>query len=296
MSGKSAIRGRWPRLLLAAYPPGWRARYGDELEALVTDLRDNGRPAVPMAIDLLGGAAAAWLAERRIEMSERSRDALVSVLWNWVAFAAVAAWFGHDLGIYPAAPVAQALAVTHPVVPDAYHVLSAAGAVGVAVTAVAAVLFAVDAGRFALRSGRRRILLLMAVPVAVAALWIGGLRLIPAGGHSAGNLALATGWLLLGVAGIAVSTQAVVSVLRSAEFGERTWRAGGAAAAAVVAAMVVATGATIIWGIAVRTSLAHPGDATGWLVVTAVMAVTTGRAVLALLSTRRDPVETPAVA
>ncbi len=229
-------------------------------------------------------------------MSERSEDALISVLWNWVAFAAVAAWFGHDLGIYPTAPVAQELAATHPVVPDAYHVMYAAGAVGVAVTAVAAVLFALDAGRFAVRSGRRRMLALMAVPVLVAAVWIGGLRFIPAGAHSAGNLALATGWLLLGIAGIAVSTQAVASVIRSAEFGERTWRVGGAAAAAVVAVMAVATGATIIWGIAVRTSLAHPGDATGWLVVTAIMAVTTGRALLALARTRREPDRQAAVA
>jgi MFS family permease len=292
MSRESAARP-WLTLLLAAYPPAWRARYGDELDVLVRDLRGAGRSAVPMAVDLLCGAAAAWLAERRIEMSERSGNALISVLWNWVAFAAVAAWFGHDLGIYPTAPVAQELAVTHPVVPDAYHVLYAAGAVGVAVTAAAAVLFAVDAGRFALRSGRHRTLLLMAVPVVVAALWIGGLRFIPAGGHTAGNLALATGWLLLGVAGIAVSTQAVVSVIRASEFGERTWRVGGAAAAAVVAAMAVATGATIIWGIAVRTSVAHPGDATGWLVVTAVMAVTTGRAVLALA--HREPASQPAV-
>jgi MFS family permease len=286
----------WPAALLAIYPPAWRARYGDELDLLVKDLHDNGRPAVPMAIDLLCGAAAAWLADRRIEMSERSRDALVSVLWSWVAFAAVAAWFGHDLGIYPTAPVAQELAVSHPVVPDAFHVLYAAGAVGVAATAIAAIVFALDAGRFAVQSGRRRTFALMAVPVLVAAVWIGGLRLIPRDGHSATNLMLATGWLLLGVAGIAVSTQAVIGVIKSTEFGERTWRIGGAAAAAVVAAMVVGTGATITWGIAVRSSLAHPGDATGWLVVTAVMAVTTGRALLALLRTRQEPAESPAMA
>ena len=294
MSEASAGSAPWPAALLAVYPRRWRERYGDEVGQLVTDLRASGRASFPMAVDMLCGAVAAWLADGRIEMTERSRDALISVLWNWVAFAAVAAWFGHDLGIYPTRSVAQELAVSHPLVPDAFHVLFAAGAVGVTATAIAAVVFAVDAARFALQAKNRRTFALMAVPVVTAALWIGGTKILPAGNRVVG-VSFAVGWLLLGVAGIAVSTQAVVSVIKATEFGERTWRAGGAAAAAVVATMVVATGATIIWGIAVRATLAHPGDATGWIVVTAVMAVTTARALAALVRGRREPVSQPAV-
>ncbi|HEX9622755.1 MAG TPA: hypothetical protein VF979_00145, partial [Streptosporangiaceae bacterium] len=90
--------------------------------------------------------------------------------------------------------------------------------------------------------------------------------------------------------------QAVVTVVRTAEFEPRTWRVGGIAAAAVTAAMVVATGATIVWGIVERINHAQAGDASGWLIVTAVMAVTTFRAVRALLGVRSAPAENPAVA
>jgi len=232
-------------------------------------------------------------------MTERSKDALIGVLWNWVAFAAIGAWFGHDLGIYPTAISAQQIAVLHPAVPDAYNVLMAAGSFGVLATAVAALAFAYDAIRYGIRTGQRRVFLLMGVPVVVAAAWLGGTHLLPAP-SSAGTLTLAVGYLLLGVAGIAASTQAVVTVVRTAEFEPRTWRVGGIAAAAVTAAMVVATGATIAWGVVERINQAHPSDESGWLIVTAVMAVTTVRAVIALLRVRRAPAEpkaeTPAVA
>jgi hypothetical protein len=290
-------RPHWPVLLLAGYPPDWRARYGDELELLVADLRAGGRAPVPMAFDLLCGAAAAWLTfERRTLMSERSRNALISVLWSWVAFAAVAAWFGHDLAIYPTASAAQQIGTAHPAVPDAYHVLYAAGVVGVAATAVAAIAFAIDAISYARRCGRRSAFVLMAVPVVIAAAWTGGLRLLPFGNITVGHQALAIGWLLLGVAGIAGSTQAVVKVIRSTEVAERTWRIGGAAAASVTAAMVVATGATITWGIVEQVSQAGRGDTSDWLVVTAIMAVTTTRAVIALIGARRQAAAKPAVA
>src|SRR5215469_5447293 len=287
----------WPAVLLVAYPPDWRGRYGDELESLIADLRSGGRAPIPMAFDLLCGAVAAWTTmERRTLMSERSRNALISVLWSWVAFAAVAAWFGHDLAIYPSASAAQQISITHPGVPDAYHVLYAAGAVGVAATALAALAFAIEAIGYARRCSHPSTYVLMAVPVVIAAGWLGGTSLLPKSSFTVGTMTLAVIWLLLGVAGIAGSTQAVATVIRSTEFTERTWRIGAAAAAAVTASMVVATGATITWGVLERASQAHRGDASGWLIVTAIMAVTTTRAVIALISARREPEAKPAVA
>src|SRR5215831_16944989 len=120
----------WPASLRLAYPPDWRARYGDELDVLISDLHEHGRKAFPMAFDLLRGAAAAWCRTKRgFVMSERSRNALTTVLWSWVAFAATAAWFGHDLAIYPSRDTARQIALSHPAVPDAYHVLIAVGVV-----------------------------------------------------------------------------------------------------------------------------------------------------------------------
>src|SRR5258708_32744148 len=138
----------WPAGLLIAYPPDWRARYGDELELLVCDLREHGRNPVPMALDLLRGAAAAWCGTRKgFLMSERSRQALITVLWSWVAFAATAALFGHDVGLYPTRSIAQKIAAAHQVVPAAYRCLLGFGILGRPPTVVAAGPFALHAAR-----------------------------------------------------------------------------------------------------------------------------------------------------
>ena len=277
----------WPARLIAVYPAGWRARYGDELGQLVADLNDLGRPPLATAADLLRGALLAWLTGRETQMTERTRAALITVLWSWVAFAATAAWFGHDLAVYPVSWVSVRGTSLVQGVPDAYHAMLAAGSIGVAATAVAAVVFAFDAARFARSHRRRSTFVLMAAPVVIAAGWLGGLRLVPVATDSAGNLAIAVGWLLLGVAGTAVATQAVVKVVRSTEFSDRTWRVGAVAGVVVTASMVVVTCSTIAWGLAEQASAPRPAGASNWLVVTAILSVTTVRALLALLGARR---------
>ncbi len=261
-------------MLLLAYPPSWRARYGDEVEVLVRDLHQHGRQPVAMAFDLIRGAVTAWCRTRRgSAMSERSRHALITVLWSWVAFAATAAWFGHDLGIYPNRIV------------------------GVAATVVAAVPFAIEAARYARANRANRTFALMAVPPVTAAVWLGGVRLLGHGSDSTARMTIAVIWLLLGLAGIAASTQAVARIVTTTEFAERTWRIGAGAAAAVAAAMLVGTGATIVWGLAYRASQGGASRAQGWLAVTAILAVTTGRAVIALAGSRRAAASAePAVA
>jgi hypothetical protein len=288
----------WPAGLLIAYPSDWRDRYGAELEVLVRDLRDDGRHPIPMTIDLLRGAASAWCRTRGgFTMSERSRQALITVLWSWVAFAATAAWFGHDLGIYPTRSIAQRIAATHQVVPDADHVLVGVGIVGLAATAVAAVAFALEAARYARQHHRNSIFALMVAPPVTAAIWLGGAELVGRA-DTTRNMTVALIWLLLGLAGIAASTQAVVRVVRTCEFSQATWRIGASAATAIAAAMLVGTGATIVWGLAFRATQGHNAGNSDWIIVTAIMAVTTGRAVIALLGARRapDPNPAPAVA
>ena len=283
----------WPAGLLLAYPPVWRDRYGDELEVLVRDLREHGRHPVPMAFDLLRGAATAWLATRGFAMSERSRHALITVLWSWVAFAATAAWFGHDLGVYPNPDAAQQIAVAHRLVPDSYNVLLGIGVLGIAATVIAGGAFAIEAARRAREQRRNTVFALMAIPPVGAGIWLGGAQLLKGTDQGTGDMAFGVFWLLVGLAGIAVSTQAVVRIVNTTEFSRTTWRIGSAAAAAVTAAMLVGTGATIVWGLAFRASAGHGAGASGWLIVIAIMAVTTARAVLALLSARR-PAPTPA--
>ena len=286
----------WPAGLLIAYPPDWRGRYGEELELLVRDLRDHGRNPIVMTFDLLRGAAAAWCRSRRgFSMSERSRQALITVLWSWVAFAATAAWFGHDLGIYPSRGIAQQIATSHQVVPDAYHVLIGVGVAGLAATLVAAVPFALEAARYAREHHRNSIFALMAVPPLTVGIWLGGAELAGRT-NSTPAMAFAVVWLLFGLAGIAASTQAVISIIRTCEFSRATWRIGAGAATAIAAAMLVGTGATVVWGLAFRASQGHSAGSSGWLIITAIMAVTTARAVIALLGARRAPAPAPAVA
>jgi hypothetical protein len=280
---------RWPSALVLAYPPGWRARYGDELEVLITDMQQGGRKPVPMAADLLRGAATAWYSVKKgFAMSERSRGALYTVLWSWVAFAAATAWFGHDLIIYPTRQVALLVATANPGVPDSARILIAAGVVGGVVTAIAAVVFAIGAVRYARAHGRRRIYLLMAIPPVSAVVWLGGLKLLPAGALTMLHAGLAIIWVLVGVALIAVSTQAVVTITRTAELDERTWRIGGVTASVIVAAMLVATGATITWGLLQHSSQLHTGPQSGWVLTTVIMVVTTARAAIALIGSRRS--------
>ena len=300
MTGRTAAVRPWQAGLLAAYPASWRARYGDELELLIGDLRADGRRGLPMAIDLLRGAAAAWVTGRKgFVMSERSRNALYTVLWSWVVFAAVAAVFGHDLGVYPSPVVATQVALGAPAVPDAYNVLLVAGSFGVAATALAALAFAVGVARDAHARGRRNAYALMAVPPLVAAGWLGGVHVLPRDGRpGAAELV----WALLGVAGIAACTQLVIYLTKTSELTELTWRIGTVMAVAVTAAMVVATGATIAWGLLLRTVQVplHAGPAGTWLTVTVLMCVMTARSVIALIrvrqSGRQEVTESPAAA
>ncbi len=75
------------RLLLAAYPPYFRERYADELDALLDDTGTGPR----VVLDLLLGAARAWLRPAYgAEPLERRRLRLLSsVSAVWVAFCTV---------------------------------------------------------------------------------------------------------------------------------------------------------------------------------------------------------------
>ena len=223
-------------------------------------------------------------------------------MWSWVGFAVTAAWFGHDLSIYPSRSAARQIALAHPAVPDAVNVLVAVGVVGLAVTAIAAVPFAFEAARYARKHRQNATFGLMAVPPVAAVVWIAGLHVITTGPGangraSTGRLSIELLWFLLGLAGIAGSTQAIAAIVSRTEFSRTTWRIGAAAAAAISAAMLVGTGATIVWGLAFQSTQARQGNAAGWLVVTAILAVTTARAVIALIGARRHTASAePAVA
>jgi hypothetical protein len=75
------------RVLLAAYPPSFRERYGDELDALLEDTGTGPREI----LDLLAGAARAWLRPAYgADPAQRRRLRLLSsVSTVWVGFCVV---------------------------------------------------------------------------------------------------------------------------------------------------------------------------------------------------------------
>ncbi|MBS2965191.1 hypothetical protein KGA66_19230 [Actinocrinis puniceicyclus] len=281
------MTGRWLAALIRAYPPGWRRRFGRELETLVEDLAGDGRPPLSVALNILRGAAAAWLTDRRTALPDRT-TALLAVLWSWVCFAATAAWFGKNAGEYPSAALAQSVGNTHPGLAITTDLLLVAGIIGIVITLVAAVPFAVASVRRAVAERSRATLALIATPPTTVIVWLAGLKLAnTAAAGSTTRFVAVSVWLLAGVLGIAASTLAVGKVVARGGYPDWTWRVGLAAAAAVTVVMAAGAGATFAWGLAARPVRPGPdGGAIGWIIVVASMMLTTLRAVWALASLR----------
>ena len=75
---------RLARLVLRAYPPSFRARYGDELAALVSDLP----PSAGTAPDLVLGAARVWLRPRFAGADATRLRLQATAATTWVAWCA----------------------------------------------------------------------------------------------------------------------------------------------------------------------------------------------------------------
>lgn len=184
-------RGR--RLLLASYPPYFRERYGEELDALLDDTGTGPR----VALDLLLGSARAWLRPAYAAApEERLRLRLLSTTSTlWVCWCVVILGSMGVLRLLEDPPA--------PTLDQAAPMLAAlhrAGAVGLVVSAVLVLVAAVPLGWSALRTSpaARRI---VAGPV-VGVVAVGALMLVLLGWTRANPDALAQGydlpaWVLL---------------------------------------------------------------------------------------------------
>lgn len=76
---------------LALYPPSWRARYGQEVRALVADCGADGRTVASLAVRAI--AAWAWPASHLRDRPARMRASLATVLAAWTALAGLAIVF-----------------------------------------------------------------------------------------------------------------------------------------------------------------------------------------------------------
>jgi hypothetical protein len=252
---------RLVRVLVACYPAGWRRRYGDEYAQLLCDLRIHRRPA--LIADSLRGAV-------RAHGGVLMRNAAPMTVAVWAAGLFTVAGIGFAKLAEDFAGAGRAA--------YAMMVLTA----GVALLALVAA--ATPSGIALLRGRDAGAWKYVAVPFAAVALWFGVLGVALA---ISGTL----GFLLLAVAGIAVvaaTAWAADTVLRRVP-GDEPPRLRPVALTTVAAGMALATVATLIWGLQVRSDGGSGFLATpflpSWLGVVMAMAVA---AALAGLAGRRQ--------
>jgi hypothetical protein len=123
--------GLLARAALGLYPPTWRARYGDEVRALLDDSGAGARAAASLA----WRAVLAWIcpSPHLHDRPARMRASLGAVLAAWAVLAGLAAVFAQ---LAQAQGSAQSLTLaSHPVIQWSYWVFD--GAIVVSVLAVA---------------------------------------------------------------------------------------------------------------------------------------------------------------
>jgi hypothetical protein len=256
-------RERIQRVLVAAYPPSFRHRYGDELASLVAD---NGSPWRDN-IDLALGVCRAWVTPvfggAAVEQRRsRLQSTTVTVLAAWCASVVAAAGFSKAVDD-PPLPALHGTALT------AYH----SGTIVVEVTA-AAVLFTGFVFWLAvivpaLRAKRRDVVVPALAPALIVGAWLGITGLVALFAHyevprsgaaltwPRGALVLAVfiAWVVATVACVAGCAASAAVALRRARL-QVAWLA-----ASTVFAVLVAIGITAQAAVSVTclVGLSHPG-------------------------------------
>jgi hypothetical protein len=241
-------------LLLRLYPTGWRARYGEELEALV--LESSAR-RVPwnVRLDVVAAAGREWSRELAGggPAPERVRAGALVVLRAWALF--VVAGLGvqktseHWQSVTP--PGGRGLPAA---AFDALVVAAAAGSVlvlaGIALTLPSFVRFLRSGGWPLIRTPIAFALATTVVLVpstAALSVWAHALSNQQRNGQDYLYAGLFLVWLLLAVVCLAAWTAAAVATARRLELSALVLRLEARFAALVAAAMVVMTAAAAAW-------------------------------------------------
>ena len=247
--------------LLCFYPPRWRARYGEELEALVVDMSDGRRVPWRTRADVIwaGGRerlrAAGFSGHGTPDAGARAGASLV--LWAWALF------------VFAGATVAKASEHWQQALPSGGHTVATTAfdvLIGAAVSASALVLVGIALAapglQALIREGgwaglRRRIraagvatLVLVAATVGLK-LWAGGLSPHQRAGADTAYALAFTGWALLALGVLLAWTSAAVRTERQLRLRDRFLRAQVRLATGVATAMAAMTVATAVWWVAV---------------------------------------------
>jgi hypothetical protein len=248
-------------LLLRLYPPGWRARYGEELEALIMESSGDDRVPWAMRLDVLRAGA-----RERLRAAGLGGGATPGEQVRGGALLVLCAWAGLVVGGLGVQKVAEHWQDVIPAgsrgVPSGAFATLVAAAVCGSVLVLAGLACAGPSLAALVRDGgwaalRRRVvpaaLLTVAAIAATAllAMWAGGLTPRERNGQDVAYAIAFAAWVLLGVACLMAWTAAAVATARRLRLSARTLRIEAWLAVAVSAAMGVATAATAVWWAAV---------------------------------------------
>lgn len=256
--------GRYEHLL-RFYPPTWRARYGDELVALMEDTDAHG-DGLSQRRRL--GIVRAGLSERLHEMGggtdpapvERVRSGSLLVLCGWTLFVVAGAGF---------AKLAEHWDTAMPrsdrwLPAGAYDTVQWAAGIGAVIVLVGAA-FAVPAlVRFVRYGGwpmvRRPVLRAVAVSAVAVVTTVGAIvwtHLVGPGRQGGGSPAfpvVGIVWAVLTVGALATTTTAVVIVARHLHLSSWVARLEGLLALLLTMAMVAIIGGMVVWWGSVATN------------------------------------------
>ena len=163
-----AARARLGRLLLALYPEPWRARYGEELGALLED----DPPGAHGLASLLFGAVDAHLRPQRcwrrtLAAADAMRLSVGALFGCWIAISLAGSTFAKETEHY------DAIEHMHPLLSGARDAMTAGAAIGSLAIALGGAPLVWQALVTALRRRDRRLLALLLSPALAAALLVG---------------------------------------------------------------------------------------------------------------------------
>jgi hypothetical protein len=249
-------------LLLRLYPPGWRARYGDELELLILET-SGGRVPWRTRLDVVRAAGRERLRDAGLAgdrpPAERMRGGVLLALCAWALFV-VAGMVVQKLSEHWQSATPRG---SRGLPAAAFDVLLAGAALdsvlvvaGVALVLPRLLAFVRTGG---LRHVRRQLLVALtlsacAVPASVGVIvWADGLSAAARNGHDAAYGVAAGLWALLLACCLAAWTAVGVAVARRLDLSTVVLRVESLLAAGVAASMAAMTVATVVWW----ASLAH---------------------------------------
>jgi hypothetical protein len=291
-------------LLLRLYPHDWRARYGDEFQAVLEARPLTATDALDVALNALDARlnpdlvfTTTPLSERMLHLMQKLRSAEITIFAAWIAFVVAGLRFYGlmDDSVYAASgrPV-PGLGVRFD--PDlsnprvlAWNVLAAGSAIALAAILVGGLPIAYAAWR---RSPQVRRLFLVPVAAFVAILLPPGIAIaLNRAGISHGPIGIATNlaanvsYSVLFIAAAVASTWAVARAVNRSEINDRVLRFAYLPGVVATLAMALMLGATVAWGVFAH--IQHPqlfdsGDflassptLASWAVIVAVMAIAT---------------------